>query len=83
MSPDRLIAEVVADLLDVDADELSAATVLNSIHGWDSVNALRVLVYLERHLGVSLDYERFADATTLGDLARVVASVTRSEEAVR
>lgn len=83
MFPDRLIEEVIADLLDVNAGELTAGTELDSIEGWDSVNALRVLVYLERQLGASLDYERFSEAVTLGDLAEVVAAVAVSEEPAR
>jgi acyl carrier protein len=32
------------------------------------VNALRVLVYLERELGTPIDYEHFMKAERLGDL---------------
>ncbi|GAA1905966.1 hypothetical protein GCM10009716_14900 [Streptomyces sodiiphilus] len=73
MSADRVVAEVVEQLLDVDAAELTPATVLGEIEGWDSVNQMRVLVFLERELDAALDYERFMGSASLGELADVVA----------
>jgi acyl carrier protein len=64
-----LVAEVITDLLDLPEPVAGASTPLAAIDGWDSVNALRVLVYLEREVGHPLDYERFAAAQTVGDLA--------------
>jgi acyl carrier protein len=61
----------VAALLDLDADKLTGDTSLGDM-GWDSVNALRVLVYLEGQLNACLDYERFIGAATLADLVAVV-----------
>ncbi|WP_327267921.1 acyl carrier protein [Streptomyces sp. NBC_01218] len=78
-TPDDLIAaeetvtEAVARLLDVDEDELRGDTALPEIEGWDSVNALRLLVNLERGLGAPVDYERFAAAERIADLALLVA----------
>lgn len=76
MSRDRLVADVLASLLDLDADQLTGGTALAGLAGWDSVNALRVLVYLERQLDRALDYERFTDARTVADLAAVVRLAT-------
>lgn len=69
----RTVVEAVATLLDADEDTLTAGTALPAVDGWDSVNQLRVLVCLERELGCPLDYERFAAAGTIGDLADLVA----------
>ena len=69
-----LVVETVAQLLDLDETELSADTPLSGIEGWDSVNALRVLVFLERELGVPVDYERFAAVTDLAGLAELAAA---------
>ncbi|MEU9360177.1 acyl carrier protein [Streptomyces sp. NPDC048301] len=66
-------AEAVAQLLDADEDTLTPDTELTTVDGWDSVNQLRILVYLERETGTPLDYDRFAAAETLGDLAVLVA----------
>ncbi|MDG6109123.1 acyl carrier protein [Dactylosporangium aurantiacum] len=74
----EVVVEVVAQLLDVDEEELTAQRPLAAIAGWDSVNSLRVLVYLERELNVSLDYERFVAAQTVGDLAAITADAQRA-----
>lgn len=75
--PAQLVIETVAQLLDVDESALSTDTVFAEIENWDSVNALRVLVLLERELGASIDYEGFAGAHRIGDLARVIGAVAR------
>lgn len=74
----EVVVEVVAQLLDVDEEELTAQRPLAAVAGWDSVNSLRVLVYLERELNVSLDYERFVAAQTVGDLAEITADAQRA-----
>ncbi|SFD27364.1 acyl carrier protein [Streptomyces aidingensis] len=76
---ERLVAEALAQLLDVDLNQLTTFTVLNTTEGWDSVNQMRVLVYLEREAGGPLDYERFMTAETLGDLAGLVADAAGGE----
>ena len=78
MSPDQIVADSLATLLDLDADGFDGATPLAAIEGWDSVNALRVLVYLEREVGAALDFERFGAAGTVGDVADVVATALGS-----
>ncbi len=78
MSADHIVAEVVAQLLDLETDDLAMDTTLAVIEGWDSVNQMRILVYLERELGASLDYDRFMKAESLADLAAVVADADRS-----
>ncbi|WP_406069060.1 acyl carrier protein [Micromonospora sp. NBC_01638] len=72
MLAEDLVVEVITDLLDLPGTTLAAGTPLVAVDGWDSVNALRVLVYLERETGRPLDYERFAAAATVGDLAELV-----------
>ncbi|MFH8978134.1 acyl carrier protein [Streptomyces sp. NPDC017890] len=71
---ERTVVETIARLLDADEDALGADTPLSAVEGWDSVNALRVLVALERETGAPLDYERFAAAETAGDIGAVVAA---------
>ncbi|MFB7589180.1 acyl carrier protein [Streptomyces sp. NPDC056169] len=76
------VVEAVAQLLDVDEDTLALDAPLQSVEGWDSVNELRILVYLERELGAPLDYDRFTAAETLADLASLVAD-TRAAAGAR
>ncbi len=74
MLSERNIIEIVSQLLDVDEDTLTAESPLTAIEGWDSVNAMRVLVYLERELGTPVDYQRFMAAERIGDLLAAAAS---------
>jgi acyl carrier protein len=71
VSLEARVIEMIATLLDADAGDLNAAVPLAGIEGWDSVNALRVLMYLERSAGVALDYERFSAAVTIAGLIAV------------
>ncbi|MGH6655281.1 MAG: acyl carrier protein [Actinocrinis sp.] len=72
MPSEQLVQDVVAQLLDVDPATLGADRRFAEIQGWDSVNALRILVYLEREVGGSIDFERFTRAETVGQLAAIV-----------
>jgi len=71
-SAEALVRDVVGQLLDVEPAALTTERRFAEIEGWDSVNALRILVYLEREAGGSIDFERFTKAETLGELAAVV-----------
>jgi len=80
---DQVTIRVIAELLDLDEASLSPDRPMNSIEGWDSVVALRVLVYLERELGFAIDYDQFANAAHLGELVRpAVHAASTSESAV-
>ncbi|MGW6913938.1 acyl carrier protein [Kitasatospora sp. NPDC054939] len=73
MSAELIVAEALAQLLGLEPEELAADAPLGEHEDWDSVNQMRVLVYLERELGRPLDYDRFMHAGTVGELAAVVA----------
>lgn len=83
MPSDQLVRDVVAQLLDLDEDDLTMDTAFADIDGWDSVNALRILVYLERELGTSIDYDGFTRAHTLAELSAVVNSAQAAEQGSR
>jgi acyl carrier protein len=70
MLSERTVIEIVSQLLDVEESALDADTPFTAIEGWDSVNAMRVLVYLEREIGTPVDYQRFMAAECIGDLWR-------------
>ena len=72
MPSEQIVQDVISQLLDVDAGTLEMEQRFAEIEGWDSVNALRILVYLEREVGGSIDFERFTKAETLAELAAVV-----------
>ena len=77
MLSESIVVETIAQLLDVDEDTLTADRKISEIEGWDSVNALRVLTYLERKTGAPVDYKHFMEAERLGELwvAKIAAPV--------
>jgi len=79
----RHVRETVAILLDLDEDSLSLAEPLDAVEGWDSVNALRVLMVLEREAGHPLDFDAFSAAGSLGEIADLLAATVAAAGASR
>lgn len=72
------LKEIVADVLDIDAEELHDDIMLEELKDWDSVNAVRLMLHLESALEVRLPVERVMQAKSLKDLIAAA-----SEESVR
>lgn len=73
-----LVARVLSQVLDIDETDLSPVLALEALPEWDSVNALRTLVLLEREAGRSIDFEQFLQASTVGALGELVTGTTVS-----
>jgi acyl carrier protein len=69
---DRVRA-IVAGVV-VAADEAGAGTDVRTLVGWDSLTALRVIVSLEKELGVTLPHDLFAEPRTLASLASLASN---------
>lgn len=78
---DELVKDVVAQLLDVDEPGLAMDRDLATLESWDSVNALRILVYLEREIGAALDYDRFMSAQCLADISLIAEEAVHARNA--
>ena len=50
------LLEIVAEVLELEADELTPETVLEDVETFDSVNILNLMVALDESAGVRLDY---------------------------
>lgn len=72
MDYEAVVTSVIAELLDLDESQLTPNVQLAGVEGWDSVNALRVLVYLERETGQPVDYKSFMAAETIVDVAKAI-----------
>lgn len=62
------LKEVVADVLDMDENDLHDEIRMEELPEWDSVNAVRLMVHLESTLGVRLPVEQVMKAQSLKDL---------------
>ncbi|BFT74192.1 acyl carrier protein [Paenibacillus sp. P36] len=64
----KALKEVVADVLDMDENDLHDEMRMEELPDWDSVNAVRLMVHLESALGVRLPVEQVMNAQSLKDL---------------
>jgi acyl carrier protein len=55
------------------AEDAGAATDVRTLEGWDSLAALRVIVSLEKELGLTLPHDLFAEPRTLASLATLAS----------
>jgi acyl carrier protein len=60
-------AEFVASVMDLDMN-ISAESRLEDLPGWDSVNAMRLIMHIEKDFGVKLPIKEYFDARTLVDV---------------
>ncbi|HEY2369378.1 MAG TPA: phosphopantetheine-binding protein [Polyangiaceae bacterium] len=56
------------------AEEAGSGTDVRTLVGWDSLTALRVIVSLEKELGVTLPHDLFAEPRTLASLASLASN---------
>ncbi|MBP1965604.1 acyl carrier protein [Paenibacillus aceris] len=66
------LKEVVADVLDMDENDLHDEIRMEDLPEWDSVNAVRLMVHLESALGVRLPVEQVMKAQSLKDMLHAV-----------
>lgn len=69
-----VLMALVADILDIDAAELHEDQSLSDYEQWDSVNSLRLLVSIEKDLGVRLLVTQLESLRTIRDLLTLVST---------
>ncbi|TMN20879.1 acyl carrier protein [Lentibacillus cibarius] len=74
MKAENELIKIVADVLDLEIDEISPDMGPETLEEWDSVNALRILTNIEVDLGLRLPMETFMNAKTIGQIALAIRS---------
>ena len=69
---ESLVIRAIMAELELPADGLSATTTIRHLAGADSVNILRIVVHIERELGIELQDEVVFEINTVGELAAAV-----------
>ena len=64
--------EFVADVMDVDASEISMETVYKEYEKWDSLMMLTLVMEIEAEYNVTIPVEQLGSVKTLGDLYEFV-----------
>lgn len=62
----------VAEIMEVDAGELSLSTTYKEYEKWDSLMMMTLIMELEAEYGVSIPLEKVNTVSTLGDLYQLV-----------
>lgn len=66
------IRSLAADVLDVNASELSPSSGPESVDAWDSVQHLNLVLAAEQHFELEFEPEEIEKMKTLGDMAAIV-----------
>jgi len=66
--------EFIAEIMEVDAEALSAQTEYQSIPQWDSLMHLRLVGEIEEKYEVEIPIDEVPDIKTLGDFYKYVAN---------
>ncbi len=66
------IREVVADILEIELDELTEKSLFTDDHGADSLRAVEILAVLERQFGVRVPQEQMGEMIHMASVFEVV-----------
>lgn len=66
------ILQVLQDVLDAPALEVTRATTAEEVDGWDSLAHVRIILTLERALGVRFAAPELARLKNVGDLDNLI-----------
>jgi acyl carrier protein len=68
------VVRIVAEVLGIDAAELSTDTDLRTVEGADSIKVLRIIAKIEQHYDVELEDEDVFGVTTVAQVSEVVGA---------
>ena len=67
-----IIRDIMADVLDIDADEVGPETTADDFEEWDSLSHVRLMVAIERRFGISFDNAEIADLQNVGEMIALI-----------
>jgi acyl carrier protein len=69
-----IIRDIMADVLDIDADDIGPDTTADDVEEWDSLSHIRLMVAIERRFGIAFDNAEIAELQNVGELVALVAA---------
>ncbi len=75
-SRENEIKEIVVNILDLDADEITRTSLFREDHDADSLLAIEILASLERTFNISIPQEKLSEMVNLEAVYTVVANAT-------
>ena len=68
------LRDLLADILEVSPEEITAESGVETIETWDSFRHLQAMLAIEGEYGVQLDPQRIPELTTVGKIQAELAS---------
>lgn len=72
------LGEIVRDVFDDDAAEITESTTAKDVDGWDSLNHIRFMVTVEQRFNVRFSSREVESLRNLGDLLKAINSKSPS-----
>jgi acyl carrier protein len=67
-----IIRDIMADVLDIDADDIEPATTAADVEEWDSLSHIRLMVAIERRFGIAFENAEIAGLKNVGELVALI-----------
>ena len=69
---ERRIIDIIAKILEVDADALTRESAMGSISSWDSLNNLKIIFELEASFNLAFDLDDLVEVRSVADCVNLV-----------
>jgi acyl carrier protein len=66
------VRDVLRDVLDDDALEVSPRTVASDVDGWDSLNHVRIMISIEKAFGIRFSAAESKKLANVGELVKLI-----------
>ena len=73
---EKQIVQVIADVLNIPADQVTPDRSPQNVEGWDSVQHLNLVLAIEQAAGIQLDPEEIERMQSVGGILEVVRRKT-------
>lgn len=73
------LQEIIADVLNVNADEITMETKFVDDLGADSLDIFQIIMGMEEELDIEIDSEAAADIVTVGDAVEAIKMVKKNK----
>jgi acyl carrier protein len=71
------VCSLLADLLDVNQDEISVTTTREHLENWDSIQHLSIMMALEEEFDLRLDVDDLENLTSVAAILEFIESPSR------
>lgn len=68
------IMNIIAEITQIPCENKIDFETLDLIHGWDSIQALKVMIALEKEFKIDIPLYKYLETKTLSDLIKLIAS---------